>query len=340
MRIEWQPNVLASALNAARQITQGKPLASAPWNLALKPLAEPLHRHVVLAFPGVDSVAWCELVNAAAHLKSIKVGAAPANGGNDRDTNVRQIVQGWLSASDQSANNQATEVNAISRLVSDIELATLDVMPQANQQLALRLGPLQQQWDGYGAALMAHMRRLIGCKPAIDRAIVLAVQPIVGGDGLASPLVGSAFIEAVLTNPLPDLPEVLRLAWLVGQLGYFANAWDDRSITEAIAISDVGFPIDFTELPVRLTELRRQADVLALAMIPATLAAAEVVELAKCNEATVQLALDQFAPRRPDVESLSRTLLHWWETLLQTKPSWAVALAALDRTLTSIQPTT
>jgi hypothetical protein len=74
----------------------------------------------------------------------------------------------------------------------------------------------------------------------------------------------------------------------------------------------------------------------ALAMIPAVLTAAEEVELARCDAATIKLAIEAW---RSDCEKLTpdfaETLSTWWETYLNSRPHWHVALAALNQMMTA-----
>ncbi len=45
------------------------------------------------------------------------------------------------------------------------------------------------------------------------------LSPYCGGDGELDVNSNRLWMEAVLANPVPQLPEVLRLTWLVARLG-------------------------------------------------------------------------------------------------------------------------
>ena len=49
---------------------------------------------------------------------------------------------------------------------------------------------------------------------------MILVQPVLGGAGAAHWLYNSVHIEAVLANPVAELPEVVRLGWLLAQLNF------------------------------------------------------------------------------------------------------------------------
>jgi hypothetical protein len=164
----------------------------------------------------------------------------------------------------------------------------------------------------------------------------------------------SVRLEAVLVNPVAELPEIVRLGWLLSQLN--------------------------SDLPVFQGELTRaQVERAArLALVPVALAAAAEVELAACDPATLARALDvwglsdvrpplqapaegrsgegqgesqlrsplppgegegegndKFASQAPmdsaPSAALADTLWRWWDTYATSRPPWHVALAALDR---------
>ncbi|MFM7846657.1 MAG: hypothetical protein ACKPEY_20830 [Planctomycetota bacterium] len=83
-------------------------------------------------------------------------------------------------------------------------------------------------------------------------------------DAIPTGAAPQVLIQAVLTNPHPAVPEVVRLAWLI----LVAEAWNSRS-PEAWAVAGRRSPAD---------------------LIPLVLEAAEWVELARADESTRELA--------------------------------------------------
>jgi hypothetical protein len=140
---------------------------------------------------------------------------------------------------------------------------------------------------------------------------VFLVQPVLGGGGEAHLCYNSLRIEAVLANPHPELPEVIRLGWMLGQLNLDLPIYSDAVHSE------------------RLPQVAR------MAMLPVTLKAAEHVELARCDRNTVEFALDAWRIATPLGIDAVNVVWTWWETYLETRPPWHVAMTALDRMLGS-----
>jgi len=212
------------------------------------------------------------------------------------------------------------EQSLIQRLtgsITDVEAAFKLLFPKYVEQFDYRIRPLQEQWIGYGSGFLAHIRRLTRSDELIREACVIGVQPILGGAGRAHVEHQAIHIEAVLTNPLPELPEVVRLGWLLSQL------------------HSLGFRSQLTYSQESLRNL------LPIAMLIPSLAAAEVLELTQCNEAIAELAIENWniaIPANQDVlTELIPPLMDWWETCLKTKPDWSVAIKALAQRL-GIQP--
>jgi hypothetical protein len=178
--------------------------------------------------------------------------------------------------------------------------------PRALEDLELRAAPLMEQWEARGPGLLADVGRRTEPELLVESADVILVHPVLGGGGAAHWLYNSVRIEAVLANPDPALPEVLRLGWLLAQLQLDVPRYHDnlhRDQLEAVG---------------------------ALAMIPPVLAAAQEVELARHDQPTLAAALAAWPRRAPaEVEATAQTLFHWWETYESTSPTWAVALGAL-----------
>ncbi len=125
----------------------------------------------------------------------------------------------------------------------------------------------------------------------MESAGIVLVQPVYGGDGLAHIYTNRVHIEAVLTDVDPRFTEVLRLAWLLGQLNL------DRPI--------------FSEQ----VHGHRLGQIAELALIPVLLSAAEQVQLCTMSAESLTLALQMWTMR--DLQSsqrLAQVLSAWWET--------------------------
>ena len=116
-------------------------------------------------------------------------------------------------------------------------------------------------------------------------------------------------MEAVPVGPVAELPEVLRLAWLVAQLNL-----DLPIFSEATHADSLPYIAEF-------------------AMLLATLRAAEDLGLARFDPDLFARAIDAWNLAAPADAALDEILIGWWETYTASRPRWDVALAAVDRML-------
>lgn len=169
----------------------------------------------------------------------------------------------------------------LTRCLNALEQSLLIAMPKFAHELALRMGPLRDAWNARGPGLMKALQRVISRPAGIERPTVLAWHPFRGGAGEAYPAHGVVGIEAVLANPHPQLPEAVRLGWLLSRLGARRDGCRERD--------------------------------LALPLIPAVLAAAEEVDLARCDEATMALAVGAWCVSEETAgEAVAQNLAAWW----------------------------
>lgn len=199
-------------------------------------------------------------------------------------------------------------VDALARAIGGVEAAMATARPKLAEDLQLRVGPLRAAWEARGPGLLRLIAASTSAPLLVDRADVILVEPLQAGGGAAHPPYNSVRFEAMLTNADDRLPEVLRLAWLLSGLQM--------------------------ELPMYSDNLapHRRREVCSLSMLPAVLAAAEQVELARFDPATLALAIETWSisNARPAAE-IAAMLLTWWNVYTDSRPPWPVALAALDR---------
>jgi hypothetical protein len=296
MHLNWKPNLSASALHSAEACSKFPDRVTDPQVASnVGPYGKRLGEWIArMSFPDVERF-WDDLIAMGSQIDS----------NSELAISVLRKRAGTSVAEAHSAS--------LAGLITDIEAAFLQMFPKYMEQSALRIRPLQDQWLGYGQGLLAHLKRLTEKDLFVDECQVVGIQPILGGYGKAHLDQNLVRIEAILTNPMSELPEVVRLAWLVSQLNLDLPGFNEH----------LGFGV-----------ARRLAP---LAMLPPALAAAEVLELAKCDEATASLAIEQWqiaVPGSVDLESeLAPSLMDWWETYLQTRPEWSTALRALAKML-------
>lgn len=221
-------------------------------------------------------------------------------------------------------NNQELVTRALARLriaaaggpvvrvvgaINDIEAALRREQPQLVDELAVRGRPIREQWEARGPGLVGEVGRLTEPAAVPEAAEIVLVSPYAGGHGQAYSAVNRVVFEAVLVNPRPNLPEPVRLAWLLCQLN--------------------------SDLPryVEVVTAGRAAGVLSVAMIPPVLAAAESVELACCDEPTIAAAIEAWRPAPPLPRDVAPRLMSWWNAWVEVPASWPVAVAALEQLL-------
>ncbi len=296
MHLTWTPNASTSALHAAQSICAfGDKLADARIAESIGKYALGLGQWIETAAPFDTARFWSLLVGHSAMI--------------DSNTELAQAVvrKAAIRVADKTAISQ------LAGFISDIEAAYNQLFPKFHEQLPLRARPLQEHWLGFGPGLLAHLGRLTQKDLLVSEARVVLLQPILGGAGVAHLDQNLVRIEAVLTNPLVELPEVVRLAWLLSQLH---------------------LDLPFHSETIGANLLARLAP---LAMLPPILAAAEVMELSKCDDSVAELAIEQWhipVPRDKGIHTeIVPVMMDWWETYLQTRPDWQTAMQAFAKML-------
>ena len=102
-------------------------------------------------------------------------------------------------------------------LIAATESAINELHPSLAVEMGLRQRPLRELWEAHGPGLLTQMSRLEQLRLP-ERAKVVTVLPIQGGGGEAIAEHRAVVIESVLANPIAEIPEILRLAWLLSQL--------------------------------------------------------------------------------------------------------------------------
>lgn len=228
--------------------------------------------------------------------------------------NNRELVIRAAARLRQAEVDQPTLVR-LAGAVSDLEAALSRAQPALAEELPLRIRPMREQWEALGPGMLLEIGRLTEGAVIPAAAEIVIVAPYAGGHGAAHVQYNRVTLEGVLVNPIPELPETVRMAWLLAQL----NADLPR-------FSDV--------IP-----RGRSAAVFRLALLPPALAAAEAVEQGQCNEAALEHALTAW--RLYDANAAPGVATHlwnWWNAWLDHAQSWPVAVAALEQLLSAKRP--
>ena len=196
--------------------------------------------------------------------------------------------------------------SCLSAAISALQAAVRTALPSLTEELALRERPLREQWEARGPGLLWNLANLTEPGLLLEQADVLLVRPAFGGAGAAHLQSNSVRIEAVLANPHADLPEVVRLAWLLAQL-------------------DLDLPRHSEEI-----QADRLPHVARLAMLPVILRAAEAVELVRYSPELIGQAIAAWHLAVPPGLDAVSVVSDWWETYQLDKPPFRVAIQALD----------
>ena len=223
--------------------------------------------------------------------------------------NNRQLVEITLARLQGEGTVQEQVVSQLAAAIGILETKLLAARPEIVDELALRGRPMQEQWQARGPGLLQQAKRLTDESFIVPAAEVVLVTPWVGGQGFAHLKSNRVTFEAVLANPHADLPEALRLGWLLAQLNT-----DVPIYSEAI-------PAD------------RLAIIAGLATLPVILTAAETVEWGTCSFATIKRTLDCWHILPAPSPTVAAQLWQWWQTYHESTTSWLVAWRGLEALL-------
>ena len=194
---------------------------------------------------------------------------------------------------------------AVRGRLADARLAFREQFPKLADQLPLRARPLKELWEASGPGTLKEIGRRTVAKLIPPRVTVHLIQPVRGGDGGLLMDIDAVWMEAVLSNPHPAIPETLRVAWLVARKGL-----------------DRGEPSQLLT-PVRWSRAA------ALALVPIVLSAAEELGTCEASEANIAIA-SQLWIGEGDVTQL----LNWWKQMRERELPLPVAIKALDKMMT------
>jgi hypothetical protein len=289
LSLRWIASPLASALYACDALRRRLPFIDPRLGEALREPAGRLVRAIATSDLPVERL-WVNLLpTAAAH---------------EHDT-ARHLIDVAVLKVVARHQIHANLDHFADRLMA-FERAFLAAVPNVVEELELRARPLREQWDARGPGLLSAVGEFTEPDLIVPQGSVGMVHPVLGGGGAAYPDFNAVIWEAVLTNPVPQLPEAVRLGWLLSQLNL--------------------------ELPRYQGDLQRERSIElgSWAMLPATLAAAQDLDLARLDEATMRLAVKSWRIHVPRSNAFIHDLMSWWQTYQSDRPPWTVAITALD----------
>lgn len=222
--------------------------------------------------------------------------------------NNRQLVDAVLRRilpSKQRADGSATA--RLAGCIADVEAAVAKTQPDLVESLLARAERARAEWDEVGPGLLARIAALTDPGVIAQAVAIVPLWPAMGGFASTHLPWNLARVELAADGPQP-LPDSVRIAWLVAQLNL-----DLPMFSETI-------PAD------------RVAQVASLAMLPPTLHASAEARLTD-SPPSLNAALEALHLKVGDPAATSAKLENWWQTYLDARPGWDVALAALDRVL-------
>jgi len=287
--LSWRPQALVSGLHAAEAASRNQPLADERMAAAVELPAMQFAAEIRAAqLP--EARFWRHLIPLAANISG-----------------RRQLVETAVTKTIGRGPRFEAMVAILKACVAEIDNAVRAALPDLNEELTLRERPLREQWEARGPGMLREIGRLTEEALLAPNCEVLLVHPALGGGGEAHLAYNSVRIEAVLANPITELPEVVRLAWLVAQLQL-----DLPALSESIHAD-------------RLPHIARYA------MLPPTLVAAQAVELVRFTPDELGRAISAWRLAAPPDVDAAALISQWWQTYQETRPPWRVALAALDQ---------
>ena len=289
--LRWIASVSASALHAANAYVEGWKLTDVRLRDTIATPAAALQSDIVSSTLPPKRY-WRQLLALSHHFENNRELARTA---------IRKVIA-WQPQYESLAGRLGERIAAV-------EGAVQRAVPGIVEELANRSRPIREQWEARGPGLLFGIGRLTDEQLLVENAEVVLVLPVLGGGGAAQLSNNSVRLESVLTNNLPQLPEVVRLGWMLAQLNC-----DLPIFGESISAERLVF-------------------VSQLALLLPAIQAAQDVELAELTPATVSLAIKHWQFDDPVQDDVEDVLFAWWQTYLETRPDWKTALAALDRML-------
>ena len=289
IELHWKPSVPVSTLHIAWAASQNLPQNGPQLDDAVIETARDVSAAIKTAQMPADRF-WRNLIPLAAN-----------------PTSRRQLVENAVGKILGRTARLEAFTGTLEAKLAALELAVKTALPTMADELTLRERPLREQWEARGPGMLTHIARLTDESLVVPECTVLLVQPVLGGFGESHLPYNSVRIEAMLANPFSDLPEIVRLAWLVAQLQLDLPAYSE------------GIHAD------RLPHVARYS------MLPAALLAAESVELLHFTPEFIGKAISAWQLNVPPGLDAAALLSEWWQTYIETRPPWNIALAALDQ---------
>ena len=258
---------------------------------------------------------------------------------DDDEPLTPQCCEIALLRSGQSQLQSEQAAAAIFRSLNTCGQVLKTDLPRLAEQLRLRYAPLKQAFDAYGPGMLRAIGDQIwnGSAPNDwwpNKVIVHAVQPLHLGAAGNSTCQPSVWIEAVLTDISPDVPEWLRLVYQLTEL-----AIDTHTRTHASNASEKSSQ-NTTELPWSLAivpliiDLATARGLLGNGPMP-ILQAIQLWHPSKSAGLTGQSDVNDEAPadNAPKPQVIAARIEEWWQEVGSDANAFPIALKDLANRL-------
>lgn len=291
VQLQWIASLPASALHAADALRRGLALTDEEVAAALTEPAQQLCQEIrAIGVP--EEAFWDHMLALATDL---------VQGPQLAEVVLRKVVG--------PKPESRLWVGPLGARITTLVTALRRVRPGLVDQVAQWAEPLQKAWETLGTALMTRVGELTEPGLIASEARAIALYPVLAGSGRAHLAYNLVHLEVMDADPVPELPELVRAAWLVAQL--------------------------HADLPAYSETLRRDRlpALAGVAMLAPVLAAAEELELVPRGVPLVEHARQAWQIDTLGVADFATAVDSWWTTYGASRPPWNVALAALDRLL-------
>ena len=298
--IRWTTDAQLSSIQAARVVATGSVCADRKTEQALATPITEINNRLLSASLDIGQF-WQSLMNESVF-----------------DFGEQRACEIALMHSGCSELQLEQIANVIVNRLGESRMAFQGRFPKLVEQLDLRGRPIREHWDTVGPGLLGSIAKQIWANsPPADwwptKVNGVLVQPMRGGDGGIDVESCKFWIEALLTNVDPQVPEVLRVAWLVTQLAIEIHT-QERSSENSGSIP------------------------WAIGTVPLVLTAAKDLEILRGDELPIESAMQLWGLGDHNV---AKIVSQWWQQQQKSPTPMPVGLKQLDQMLIpSRQPKT
>ncbi|PHQ37084.1 hypothetical protein [Rhodopirellula bahusiensis] len=314
MKLQWIPSTTLSLLRTVQWVGRQRDLKDVSLQKAIQPTVQSVSTRLINA--SIDpAIIWEHLIDEVI-AQDNDVDLSPA---------LCEIALIRSGHSDLQSDQIAM---AIHRGLETCQRAISTRSPRLADQLRLRYAPLKQAYESYGPGLIRSVGKSIwNGSPPTDwwpsRVSVHAVQPIANGAAGASSQQASVWIEAVLTDMDPDVPEWLRLVYQLTCMSISSHTRTHNSSSGTRSSTDTatGDTANSSELP------------WTTAIVPLILSKAADAGMIPGGRFPLTKALSMWQPELPSAKA--PVVERWWnEVGLNNQPT-PIALKQLAAALSA-----